>query len=189
MLTMASATGWTIGIVLGVVVIAVAALIVITIVALSRRIAGQAATADEAVETVRVQTDGLDGVSRINDSGVRILHSARALRKAAVGSDRRRNHRPRVLDDRTDHRPRRRARRRRPAPAMLLMTWPGSRARSMACSRPPEKVGANTAHIPELEATAPVLAQIVDEAVVQDGYMNALTDGFGDAEAQEEVPA
>ena len=41
------------------------------------------------------------------------------------------------------------------------------------------EVGANTAHIPQLEATAPVLAQIVDEAVVQDGYMNALTDGFG----------
>lgn len=44
------------------------------------------------------------------------------------------------------------------------------------------KVGANTANIPQLEATAPVLAQIVDEAVVQDGYMNALTDGFGEAE-------
>jgi hypothetical protein len=41
------------------------------------------------------------------------------------------------------------------------------------------KVGANTANIPQLEATAPVLALIVDEAVVQDGYMNALTDGFG----------
>lgn len=41
------------------------------------------------------------------------------------------------------------------------------------------QVAANTAHIPELRATAPVLAQIVDEAVVQDGYMNALTDGFG----------
>ena len=41
------------------------------------------------------------------------------------------------------------------------------------------KVGANTAYIPQLEATAPVLALIVDEAVVQDGYMNALTDGFG----------
>ncbi len=41
------------------------------------------------------------------------------------------------------------------------------------------KVGANTASIPQLKATAPVLAQIVDEAVVQDGYMNALTDGFG----------
>lgn len=42
-------------------------------------------------------------------------------------------------------------------------------------------VGANTANIPQLTATAPVLALIVDEAVVQDGYMNALTDGFGDA--------
>jgi hypothetical protein len=42
------------------------------------------------------------------------------------------------------------------------------------------KVGANTANIPQLEATAPVLALIVEEAVVQDGYMNALTDGYGD---------
>jgi hypothetical protein len=41
-------------------------------------------------------------------------------------------------------------------------------------------VAANTANIPQLQATAPVLAQIVDEAVVQDGYMNALTDGFGE---------
>jgi hypothetical protein len=41
------------------------------------------------------------------------------------------------------------------------------------------KVAANTANIPQLEATAPVLGLIVDEAVVQDGYMNALTDGFG----------
>lgn len=40
-------------------------------------------------------------------------------------------------------------------------------------------VAANTANIPQLEATAPVLALIVEEAVVQDGYMNALTDGFG----------
>lgn len=39
-------------------------------------------------------------------------------------------------------------------------------------------VAANTANIPQLQATAPVLAQIVDEAVVQDGYMNALTDGY-----------
>ena len=42
-------------------------------------------------------------------------------------------------------------------------------------------VGANTAHIPKLEATAPVLGLIVEEAVVQDGYMNALTDGYGGA--------
>ena len=41
------------------------------------------------------------------------------------------------------------------------------------------KVAGNTANIPQLQATAPVLGQIVDEAVVQDGYMNALTDGYG----------
>jgi hypothetical protein len=43
------------------------------------------------------------------------------------------------------------------------------------------RVAGNTANIPQLEATAPVLGLIVDEAVVQDGYMNALTDGFGGA--------
>jgi hypothetical protein len=43
------------------------------------------------------------------------------------------------------------------------------------------KVAANTANIPQLAATAPVLELIVAEAVVQDGYMNALTDGFGAA--------
>jgi predicted permease len=42
-------------------------------------------------------------------------------------------------------------------------------------------VAGNTANIPQLEATAPVLGLIVEEAVVQDGYMNALTDGFGDS--------
>jgi hypothetical protein len=42
-------------------------------------------------------------------------------------------------------------------------------------------VAANTAGIPQLGATAPVLGLIVEEAVVQDGYMNALTDGFGGA--------
>jgi hypothetical protein len=41
------------------------------------------------------------------------------------------------------------------------------------------RVAGNTANIPQLQATAPVLGQIVDEAVVQDGYMNALTDGYG----------
>jgi hypothetical protein len=43
------------------------------------------------------------------------------------------------------------------------------------------KVAGNTANIPQLQATAPVLGLIVEEAVVQDGYMNALTDGFGAA--------
>jgi hypothetical protein len=39
-------------------------------------------------------------------------------------------------------------------------------------------LAANTTHIPKLKATSPVLEQIVQEAVVQDGYMNALTDGW-----------
>lgn len=43
------------------------------------------------------------------------------------------------------------------------------------------KVAAQTASIPQLQATAPVLSLIVEEAVVQDGYMNALTDGYGQA--------
>jgi len=43
------------------------------------------------------------------------------------------------------------------------------------------QVAGNTANIPQLQATAPVLGLIVEEAVVQDGYMNALTDGYGGA--------
>ncbi len=81
----ASTTQWQVGIAVGVAVIAVAAAIVITIVLLALRIAKQARTAVEAVEVVRRQTDGLGGIERINDSGVRILHAARALRKVAVG--------------------------------------------------------------------------------------------------------
>ena len=70
---------------LGVVVIAVAAVIVIAIVFLAMRIAKQASTAVEAVEVIRQQTAELGGVARIGDSGLRMLHSARALRKVAVG--------------------------------------------------------------------------------------------------------
>lgn len=83
--TTAASTGWWIGLALGIVVILVAAAIVITIVTLARRIAEQARGAVEGVEVVRAQTDELAGIARINDSGVRILHSARALRKVAVG--------------------------------------------------------------------------------------------------------
>ena len=84
----------------------------------------------------------------------------------------------RVLDARARHRGRRGRRRRDPA------AGPADGGRSIETSvdgllEIAGKVGANTANIPQLEATAPVLALIVDEAVVQDGYMNALTDGFG----------
>ena len=81
----AASTGWTIGLILGIVVILVAAAIVVTIVRLAQRIAAQARGAVEGVDRVREQTDGLPGIARINDNGVRILRSARALRKVAVG--------------------------------------------------------------------------------------------------------
>ena len=80
-----ASTGWTIGLALGIVVVLVAAAIVITIVLLATRISKQARTAVQGVEKVREQTTELAGIGRINDSGVRILHSARALRKVAVG--------------------------------------------------------------------------------------------------------
>ena len=80
-----ASTGWQLGIGIGIAVVAVAAVIVITIVLLAMKIAKQAKTAEEAVEIVRQQTAELGGIARINDSGVRILHSARSLRKVAVG--------------------------------------------------------------------------------------------------------
>ena len=82
---MSESAQWLLGIGIGVVVIAVAAVIVITIVLLALRIADQASAAEGAVGVVRDQTTKLADISRINDSGVRILHAARALRKTAVG--------------------------------------------------------------------------------------------------------
>ena len=84
-IALGASTGWYVGIGLGLVVIAIAAAIVITIVVLAQGISKQATTAVEGVDVVRTQTDALAGIDRINDSGVRILHSARALRKVAVG--------------------------------------------------------------------------------------------------------
>ena len=81
----ASSTGWQVGLGLGIAVVAVAAVIVIVIVLLAIRIARQAKAAEQAVEVVRQQTAELGGIAQINDSGVRILHAARSLRKVAVG--------------------------------------------------------------------------------------------------------
>ena len=61
------------------------AAIVIVILYLAFKIASQAKYAESAVDVVRRQTDELSGIAHINDSGVRILHAARSLRKVAVG--------------------------------------------------------------------------------------------------------
>jgi ABC-type transport system involved in multi-copper enzyme maturation permease subunit len=81
----ADTTSWYIGLGLGAVVVAVAVVIVVSILVLANRIAGQAETAVGAVDAIKAQTDELWQVAKINDSGVRILHAARALRKTAVG--------------------------------------------------------------------------------------------------------
>lgn len=80
-----ASTGWYVGLVVGVIVAIVAAVLVAAAVGLASKIALQTRAAVDGVEKVREQTDALAGVGRINDSGVRILHAARALRKVAVG--------------------------------------------------------------------------------------------------------
>ena len=85
MLIPADITVWEIGFGIGFVVVAVAVVIVMTVMRWAERIAEQAHLAREAVDTIQDQSTQLNGIPTILDSGVRILHSARSLRKVAVG--------------------------------------------------------------------------------------------------------
>jgi hypothetical protein len=85
MTAVAALTGWKVGLILGVVVIVIAAAIVLMIIRYAIAISKQATGAVAGLEVLEQQTNSLDGIAQINDSGVRILHSARALRKVAVG--------------------------------------------------------------------------------------------------------
>jgi hypothetical protein len=82
----ATYTDWYLGMALAFFVIVVVVIIVAVVLTMAARIADQAEGAVEGVDTVRAQTTSLaDGVDRVNDSAVRILHMARTLRKVAVG--------------------------------------------------------------------------------------------------------
>jgi len=82
----ATYTDWYIGLGLSFFIIVVVVIIVSVILTMAARIADQAAAAVAGVDTVRAQSTSLSvGVDRVNDSAVRILHMARALRKVAVG--------------------------------------------------------------------------------------------------------
>jgi X-X-X-Leu-X-X-Gly heptad repeat protein len=82
----ATYTDWYIGLGLSFFIIVVVVIIVAIILTMAARIADQASQADAGVDTVRAQSTSLsDGVDKVNDSAVRILHMARALRKVAVG--------------------------------------------------------------------------------------------------------
>ena len=78
---------WYIGLALSFAVIVVVVIIVAIILTRAAKIADQAHTAVGGVDLVRAQTTSLDGgIDKVNDSAIRILHMARVLRKAAVGS-------------------------------------------------------------------------------------------------------
>ena len=77
---------WYIGLAGAFIIIVVVVIIVAIILTMAARIADQAEGAVKGVDVVRAQTTSLaDGVDRVNDSAVRILHMARTLRKVAVG--------------------------------------------------------------------------------------------------------
>ncbi|PZS08123.1 MAG: hypothetical protein DLM64_13215 [Solirubrobacterales bacterium] len=83
---LANLSVWEIGTTIGFVVVTIAVVIVAIILAQASRIADQAQFADDSVEEIREQSMSLlHGVDSIMDSGVRILHAARSLRKVAVG--------------------------------------------------------------------------------------------------------
>ena len=174
-----ASSGWTIGLILGVVVVIVAAAIVITIVALAMRIAKQASGAVEGVEVVRYpdrrperhrpdqrlgRADPALGPGAAQGGGGQMtlfaltnhgawgigLIIALVAALAVAG----------LL-------------------AVLIRTVQDIDKSATALLEVAGKVAGNTANIPQLQATAPVLSQIVDEAIIQDGYMNALTDGYG----------
>jgi hypothetical protein len=84
-LNIAAGAGWSVGLILGIAVVAVAAGIVIVVLYLAFKIASQAHAAERGLDQIRRQTEELGGIAHINDSGVRILRAARALRKVAVG--------------------------------------------------------------------------------------------------------
>lgn len=82
----ATYSDWYIGMALAFFVIVVVVIIVAVILTMAARIADQASGAAAGVDVVRAQTTSLDGgVDQVNDSAVRILHMARAIRKIAVG--------------------------------------------------------------------------------------------------------
>ena len=178
----ASSTAWQLGLLLGIVVIAVAAAIVITIVLLARKIAEQAKTAEQAVEVVRQQTDRA-GRDR---SDQRLRRPDPACGQGAPEGGGRK-----MIVAMTSHDYWWTALVIGLVAALvvagllaLLIQYVVSIDKSVGnLLEIAGKVGANTANIPQLTATAPVLALIVDEAVIQDGYMNALTDGYGGAAA------
>lgn len=80
MLLQAIGVGWIIGWAVGVVVILIAAVLLVTIIALGRRIVGQADAITTALDGARANTDALYDVKRTNLAIDRITRGLRAVR-------------------------------------------------------------------------------------------------------------
>ena len=165
-------------------VVLVVAAIVITILVLATRIARQARTAVAGTRSRSVRTQTARACRASRASTTRACGSC--TRRARCGRWRSENDLPArsirhdAVDRGAGDRPRRGAGSSRPCSAIRSSAPSTDIDHSAdALLAVAGDVAGSTANIPQLEATAPVLALIVDEAVVQDGYMNALTDGYG----------
>ena len=131
----------------------------------------------EGVDAVRAQTDALAGIAP--DQRLRRADPALGPRAAQGGGGQMSN--DDALGARARHRPRRGADRRRRCCCVLVRAV---RDIEQLRRRPARRRGQGRRATPPTsrssQATAPVLGLIVEEAVVQDGYMNALTDGYGE---------
>jgi hypothetical protein len=78
--TLAVATGWIVGWVLGVVVVLIAATLLLVVIALGRRIAGQADSITRALDGARMNTEPLFDVTHTNLAIDRITRGLRRAR-------------------------------------------------------------------------------------------------------------
>ena len=79
-MTAALSNGWYIGWAIGAAVVLVAAILLLTIIALGRRIASQAQDITEALDGARANTDALFDVTGANHALDRITRGLRAVR-------------------------------------------------------------------------------------------------------------
>ncbi len=83
MVAVSTTAWWVIGSLLGVVVVAIAALLLIAIIALARRIGRQAGAIVEALQGAQANTAALYDVAAVNHALDRIVRNLRAVREEA----------------------------------------------------------------------------------------------------------
>ncbi len=80
-MALAVATGWIVGWILGAVVVLIAALLLLAVIALGRRIAGQAGAITEALDGARTNTEPLFDLTHTNLALDRITRGLRHVRR------------------------------------------------------------------------------------------------------------